>query len=312
MRNVFVILTLAVAGCSMQSSTAAVPVAASDSVVLPASYANHKTFRFTGKAQSFKVPHNVTSIFIIAIGGAGGGQPVSHGGRVSAVLPVAPGAVLSIHVGGNGASVTGGYNGGGFGGSGGNGVSDGYGGGGATDIRLNGKSIRNRVLVAGGGGGQGGSNGVSGPYAPYGVGGSGGSKTGANGAAGFPDYSDDGCYTAYISCGGGGGTPVAGGTGGFGGSGHCTGTAGSAGTLGQGGVGSEIQSGTQCGGLGGGGGGGYWGGGGGGQAGSGNGYHGFGGGGGGGGSSYVAQGATKVHMWRGWKENEYGLVVVHW
>jgi hypothetical protein len=311
MRNVGLTLALAIAGCSLQQ----LPETAPDSLAAPAVYAHHKTFRFIGKPQSFKVPAGVTHLFVIAIGGAGGGQPVSHGGRVSAIVQVAPGQILSIRVGGNGTSTQGGYNGGGNGGAGGYSTSDGYGGGGATDIRQGGKAIQDRILVAGGAGGQGGSDDSNGPYSPYGAGGSGGAKVGGNGSPGYPDYSDAGCYTAYIACGGGGGTQVTGGSGGLGGSGGCNGTAGSSGTLGHGGTGAEIattSSSQQCGGLGGGGGGGYYGGGGGGEAGSGGGHHGLGGGGGAGGSSYVEQGATKVHMWRGWRQNEYGLVVVHW
>jgi hypothetical protein len=76
-----------------------------------------------------------------------------------------------------------------------------------------------------------------------------------------------------------------------------------------------VPSGTssyQFGGLGDGGGGGYYGGGGGGSGGSGDSSADEGGGGGGGGSSYVEPTATDVHMWRGWKSNEYGLIVISW
>jgi hypothetical protein len=65
--------------------------------------------------------------------------------------------VLSIYVGGQGTLSTasnkalGGFNGGGDSGSS---TADFAGsGGGATDIRLNGESLQNRILVAGGGGG---------------------------------------------------------------------------------------------------------------------------------------------------------------
>jgi len=72
---------------------------------------------------------------------------------VSGLLGVIPGEILYIFVGGSGtdatqAIVTGGYNGGGSGQQ-----YSGGGGGGATDIRIGGLSLTNRVAVAAGGGG---------------------------------------------------------------------------------------------------------------------------------------------------------------
>ncbi|WP_139923110.1 tail fiber domain-containing protein [Hymenobacter sp. DG01] len=117
------------------------------------------TFNFTGASQTWTVPPNVTSVQVDIAGARGrtidncsncyrGGR----GGRVQATLAVTPGQVLTIEVGGdrgyNPSTLyqDGGYNGGGRGSEP---------GGGATDIRIGGTALSNRVLVAGGGGGSG-------------------------------------------------------------------------------------------------------------------------------------------------------------
>ncbi|MBG8555546.1 glycine-rich protein [Hymenobacter guriensis] len=117
------------------------------------------TFGFTGASQTWTVPPNVTSVQVDIAGARGrtidncsncyrGGR----GGRVQATLAVTPGQVLTIEVGGdrgyNPSTLyqEGGYNGGGRGSEP---------GGGATDIRIGGTALTNRVLVAGGGGGSG-------------------------------------------------------------------------------------------------------------------------------------------------------------
>ena len=313
----FVILTLstALSGCGATQ----LPTATLGNGAQPNAYTHHQTFRYTGKKQTFKVPAQVTKIFVVAIGGEGGGATISHGGRVSAVLPVIAGEKLEIYVGGNGTFKDAGYNGGGKPGNNGFGQFNAYGGGGASDIRERGKALNDRILVAGGGGGQGGFDAHNGEYAPYGVGGKGGNETGGNGGAGYPHYySTTTCGSGYAACGGGGGTQTAGGNGGIGGTGDfCDrGNSGSPGLLGIGGAGAvntptTSGSGEECSGLGGGGGGGYYGGGGGGEAGAYGSYEG-GGGGGGGGSSYVESSATSARMWQGWNKNEYGLVVISW
>jgi hypothetical protein len=288
--------------------------------VAPASFMHHQTFRYVGKRQTFKVPANVTQIKVVAIGGEGGGSTVSHGGRVTAILPVVGGERLAVNVGGNGGFKEAGFNGGGKAGDNGFADFNAYGGGGASDIREGGHALKYRILVAGGGGGQGGFDAHGGPYAPYGVGGKGGNQTGGSGGSGYG--SRDSTYTCgagYGACGGTGGTQSGGGNGGNGGVGiFCyRGAAGSPGKLGFGGAGAmavsttSSSSGEECGGLGGGGGGGYYGGGGGGEAGAYGSYEG-GGGGGGGGSSYVESGALDAHMWQGWKQNQYGLIVISW
>lgn len=242
-----------------------------------------QTFNYTGSVQTFTVPNSVYSITIEAYGAQGdsivpGGSP-GRGGYATGILTVAPGNVLNIYVGGRT-----GYNGGGAGGTNGN-PAFGYGGsgGGASDVRLNGTALTDRVIVAGGGGG-GASNGVwtsCQVAGPAGNGGAGGNLTGGSGTFGVG---------TPCNCGGGGGDGGQGGTqavgglhGTYAGSTAClrsNWTAGADGALGQGGAGSTVYyNGT---GGGGGGGGGYYGGGSG-----GNGSDTTPGGGGGGGSSYV-------------------------
>lgn len=270
---------------------------------MPFAFTHHMTFRYTGKKQTFKVPRGVTQIRVIAVGGNGAGSVIAHGGRVSAVIPVTPLETLAIYVGGAGTASEGGFNGGGAGGATGYGYN-GYGAGGASDVREGGDALTNRVIVAGGGAGQG--------FAPSrlgkrygGPGGQGGAETGGLGKAGC---------CKHLGNGGGGGT---GGTqyqAGSGGESYAQ--PGASGVLGYGGAGGSgcVYS-TYCGyfgGGGGGGGGGYYGGGGGGggiftgSGGTG------GGGGGGGGSSYVESTASGVHLWRGWKQDQFGTVVFDW
>lgn len=303
------------AGCGAQR----LPATTSPSFdVKPNIFAHHITYRYVGKAQKFNVPAGVTSISVIAIGARGGSDPYtegSYGGRVSALIPVHDGDVLWVRVGGNGTATGGGYNGGGKPGLNGETGDDAYGGGGATDIREGGDVLADRVLVAGGGGGQGGYDEGTSSGGRYGIGGKGGSLVGGTGSDGYPNYGEDGCYGGYAACGGTGGSQTSGGSGGIGGeSADCIGHTGSMGSLGAGGRGAKASRRSElhlCGGLGGGGGGGYYGGGGGGQgAGAASGS--AGGGGGGGGSSYVERNATDVHMWQGWQQNQFGLVVLRY
>jgi hypothetical protein len=199
-----------------------------------------RVFSYTGSIQTFLVPADVTSIGIDAAG-ASGYSPVTpaNGGRVVTTLTVTPGTTINIYVGGSGAlgsGASGGWNGGGAAGTGSQGFNPPGSGGGASDIRIGGVALNNRILVAGGGGGRGDWYG--------GAGGAGGGTTGANGVS---------CYLG--GGGGGGGTPSAGGIGGLGYGGCSDGFAGASGNGGDGG---------SCAHSGGGGGGGYYGGGGGG------------------------------------------------
>lgn len=113
-------------------------------------------FSYTGNMQTWTVPAGVTSITVDARGSKGGdciyNQPGvkpddlgGSGGRVIATYPVTPGQVLNIFVGGIP------YNGGG---TGAGSIAQAHGGG-ASDIRIGGTALTDRVIVAGGGGGGG-------------------------------------------------------------------------------------------------------------------------------------------------------------
>jgi len=180
-------------------------------------------FSFTGAVQEFQVPVCVTSVSISSFGGQGdsGAGTSGRGGSASGTLAVTPGQTLYVYVGGAGVGNVAGFNGGGGGARA---------GGGASDVRVGGTALADRVIVAGGGGAIG-STGAAG--------GTGGGTTGGNGGS-------DGSVS-----GGSGGSQVSGGSGGSGANGN-----GGSGSLGLGGGGASG---------GGGGGGGYYGGGGGGR-----------------------------------------------
>ncbi|HQD48678.1 hypothetical protein [Ottowia sp.] len=170
------------------------------------------TFAFTGAEQTTTVPAGVQSMTVYLSGAQGGaglsgagtlaGSPTSPGGagglgaRVSGSLAVTPGATLSIWVGGQGSQAV---NPGGLG-RGTAGI-----GGGATDIRIGGNAIGNRVAIAGGGGGGGNAGWHTSNVIAGGAGGAGGGGSGAAGA------------------------DVSGGAGPFGGSGGSVGTGGAGG-----------------------------------------------------------------------------------
>ena len=144
-------------------------------VIFPAElFAQTTNFIFSGARQTWTVPAGIQSVNFVVEGAQGGnnGQLNSgFGGRVSGTLSVTSGVVLNLYAGGQG-SVTnpssGGWNGGGKASS----LKFPYGGtgGGASDIRIGGTSVSNRVIVAGGGGGVGAGAG--------GIGGAGGGLTG--------------------------------------------------------------------------------------------------------------------------------------
>ena len=127
-------------------------------------------FSFTGSEQVLVVPAGATQAILQVWGAQGGGQQVDgnsnlgvggNGGYSIGTMPAVGGETLYIYVGGQGstsnnvsAAAPGGWNGGGT--SFGSSSSDpAGGGGGATDIRLNGNSLYDRIIVAGGGGGGG-------------------------------------------------------------------------------------------------------------------------------------------------------------
>lgn len=191
------------------------------------------TYGYTGSVQTYLVPPGVTTMKMELWGAAGYGD-LGYGGKVEAIVSVTPGSTLNIFVGGAGGPTTGGYNGGGV-----PGVNATYGGGGgATDIRVDGIALTDRIIVAGGGGGSGSNCGTW-----TAEGGHGGGLIGESACL----YSCSDCqYT------GKGGSQVAGGIAGPTAHGSCTGNTN--GSLGQGGSNTLNGYGT-------GGGGGYYGGG---------------------------------------------------
>jgi hypothetical protein len=176
---------------------------------------NISQFNYTGAMQNFTVPAGINSVNIEAWGAQGGYCSAVNfstsfgglGGYAKGTTNVIPGQILNVYVGGQGIyQGIGGFNGGG------SSLNSTYGssGGGATDIRIGGNELENRIIVAGGGGGA--------SCGSYGI--NGGNGGGLNG---IPGISQD-QFT-----GGGGGTQLAGGT-----AGCCYGSS-SAGSLGQGG-----------------------------------------------------------------------------
>ncbi len=198
-----------------------------------------------GSTQSFTVPSGVGQLTIEAWGAQGGtattvegpDQPAvgGLGGYAKGTVTVTAGESVSINVGGQPTGTAGGFNGGGAAGPG---TSDYYAepGGGATDARLGGNDLTDRVVVAGGGGGAAQDNGLDHGDALGGAGG------GTSGAMSFWCPND-----GFMTTCGAGGTATAGGA-----AGSPAAPCAVAGSLGQGGSG-----------CGGGGGGGYYGGGGG-------------------------------------------------
>lgn len=268
----------------------------------------HATFDYTGKKQTFVVPTGVKRLTVIARGGAGGGQFCSCPsdgypglpGRVYAVIRVRPGDRLYVFVGASGPH--GGFNGGGSDGTNGYGYDTGSSGGGASDVRMAGDKLEDRIIVAAGGGGAGGATGAY-DFAP---GGNGGGRVGKSGGGGG---------SGGAGGGGGGGTHRKGGSGGPAGLGSGTSESGDNGALGRGGnggAGKAAQYYSEGGGGGGAGGGYYGGGGGGGGGGDSSEYPSSDGGGGGGGSSYVEPNAITSHIWTGWREGGDGGVIFSW
>ncbi|TIC86391.1 Ig-like domain-containing protein [Nocardioides sp. GY 10127] len=198
---------------------------------------------------SWTVPAGITSVHVRAVGASGGstfydGTRGGSGAVVETDLAVSPGDVLTAHVGGAGAA--GSYSSGGSGGSNGGAAAGSWtsgGGGGASDLRLDGDALADRVVVAAGGGGA----------AFY------GSGSAAGGDAGAAGNVVGGCSGAIAAQPG---TESAGGAGSYG-TGDCSyWTAGGSGSFGAGGAGG-FNSGSNT--SGGGGGAGWYGGGGGGQ-----------------------------------------------
>ena len=187
-------------------------------------------FGFTGGEQQFVAPYSGEYTFE-AWGAKGGddGPLGGNGGYAMGSIELTAGQTVYIYVGGVGATCVAG-NGGGWNGGGNAGAwGCSGGGGGASDVRVNGNDLTNRVLVAGGGGGAGccgvpagaggGLNGLNGSAgggtqlsggAGNGSGsfGQGGNKNGDGGGGGGGWY---GGGAAYNDDGGGGGSSYIGG-----------------------------------------------------------------------------------------------------
>ncbi|MDO7854743.1 glycine-rich protein [Hymenobacter sp. CA1UV-4] len=185
------------------------------------------TLAYTGGPQTYTVPAGVTGLTLDMAGASGGGAG-GRGGRVQATLAVTPGQVLTFYIGGAGAASSASNAAGGYNGGGSSGLASG--GGGATDVRVGGTGLADRVLVAGGGGGgssySGGCGGglvaCDGGGSTFTVGGTGGSQSsggsGASlglGASGTYSGGGGGGYygggiSTFLGTGGGGGSSYAG------------------------------------------------------------------------------------------------------
>ncbi|MBO4655713.1 MAG: hypothetical protein J5644_09230, partial [Bacteroidales bacterium] len=139
-------------------------------VITPYS-AGSQGFSYTGSAQTYNIPAGAQSLTLEVWGAQGGGNQTNGnssagvgglGGYSVGTMPVMGGETIYVYVGGEGNESSGyaqgGYNGGGTNYGSGSG-EPGCGGGGATDIRLNGTTLYDRIIVAGGGGGGGEDNG---------------------------------------------------------------------------------------------------------------------------------------------------------
>jgi len=120
-------------------------------------------FSFTGNQQTFSVPS--TGPYKIEVWGAQGGNGLTttggRGGYAVGTTTLTGGSTVFVFVGGAGTTSNGGYNGGGAGGIDVGSAQNGGGGGGASDVRVGGTGLANRIIVAGGGAG-GGRNGTTG------------------------------------------------------------------------------------------------------------------------------------------------------
>ena len=218
------------------------------------------SFGFTGSPQTWTVPGGVSSATFLAAGaqGAPGCSSAGLGGKADTTVPVTPGEVFTLFVGGEAQGGGGGYNGGGNGGA-----SPGWpiyqcpspgGGGGASDVRSGGTGLANRIVVgAGGGGGSDAAGGAGGPATGSSGGGGGGGGGSQNGGGGGGSGFWAGGSGGTLGQGGSGGSTGAPGSGGGGGGGgYYGGGGGGADTSGGGGgggsdLGSDLQGGVESG-----------------------------------------------------------------
>lgn len=173
-------------------------------------------FSYTGAVQTLTLePGTYKFECWGAQGGKVAGAAQSLGGYAVGEVTFDTSKVVNIYVGGAGASLSAGWNGGGYGL---------YGGGGASDIRVDGNALTDRVIVAGAGAGSGSSTSRLGGNGGglvgqdgYGTGGTqtaGGSRLGAFGTGGSigANYGGGGGgwygggSADYLNRGGGGGS----------------------------------------------------------------------------------------------------------
>jgi hypothetical protein len=151
------------------------------------------TFVYTGSSTEWPVPAGITSVTVVADGGAGGaafptGTAGGAGGEYKATLTGIPaGTTLSVFPGGMADYFEGGTD---AGRGGGNGTpadaGDSGGGGGASTVAISPYSVANLLVVAGGGGGAGAQNNpTENPPQPA-TGGNGGGSNVVDGADGSP------------------------------------------------------------------------------------------------------------------------------
>lgn len=216
------------------------------------SLAQTTNFSYTGTLQTYTVPAGITQLTVTLKGASGGNATWGTatgglGATVTGTITVTPGSIINIYVGGQS-----GWNGGGAAGNAA--ATQGGRGGDASDIRIGGTALTDRVLVAGGGGGAGGG-GMTFPSTLYGAGGNGGNSNSAGSAgSGYPFPVVGGSTPSGPTIGGQGGTVGGGGVAGTG----CAPASGTAGAVnGTGGNGFNLGNPTVKYPSGGGGGGGY-------------------------------------------------------
>jgi len=151
------------------------PTTTSSAATLLSQTAGSLTFSYTGGQQTFTVPPCANMLTIECWGAQGGNAGGGLGGYSIGNLSVAAGDVLYVYVGqagsGPGSSET-------FGGGGSGALSYRASGGGASDVRVGGTDMTNRIIVAGGGGGANNDPCCS----ANATGGAGGGLTGGNGS----------------------------------------------------------------------------------------------------------------------------------
>ena len=155
-------------------------------------------YDYTGEEQTFTAPKE--GYYKLETWGAQGGDRGNNnggkGGYSTGIIHLEENETLSIYVGGNG-TTNNGYNGGGL-------LPElNIYGGGATDIRIKGNSLYNRVIVAGGGGSVG-APGNSGGYGGGLTGGSGNGSYGTLGTGGTQTQAGTGNISGSFGQGGNG------------------------------------------------------------------------------------------------------------